>query len=92
MNKRPDKSRHDDALDENRIGKEIPLRTLKQAVASQLVAAMKNEEVSKARLAILMRTSRTQVDRLLDPESDVTLSSLLRAAAVVGRQVNVELV
>ena len=40
----------------------------------------------------LLRTSRTQINRLLDPASDVTLSSLQRAAALVGRQVRLELV
>ena len=39
-------------------------------------------------MAKLLHTSRTQVDRLLDPESDVTL----RAATLVGRQVRLELV
>jgi len=43
-------------------------------------------------MAVLLRTSRTQVDRLLDPKNDVTLSSLQRAAGVVGRRVHVELV
>ena len=53
---------------------------------------MKARGVSKAGMAKLLHTSRTQVDRLLDPESDVTLSSLQRAAALVGRQVGLELV
>jgi hypothetical protein len=37
-------------------------------------------------------TSRTQVDRLLDPKNDITLSSLQRATAMVGRRVTIELV
>jgi antitoxin HicB len=54
---------------------------------------MKKKHVSKARLAkLLLRTSRTQVNRLLDPASDVTLSSLQRAAKLVGREVRLELV
>jgi hypothetical protein len=40
----------------------------------------------------LLKTSRTQVDRLLDPKNDITLSSLQRAAAIVGRRVTIELV
>ena len=43
-------------------------------------------------MAGLLKTSRAQVDRLLDPENDVRLSSLQRAAAMVGRRVIVELV
>jgi len=43
-------------------------------------------------MAALLKTSRTQVDRLLNPKSDITLSSLQRAAAMVGRRVMIELV
>ena len=53
---------------------------------------MKKRRVSKAGVAKLLHTSRTQVNRLLDPSSDITLSSLQRAAALVGRQVRLELV
>ena len=48
--------------------------------------------VARLRMAKLLNTSRTQVDRLLDPKNDITLGSLRRAAAKVGRRVNVELV
>jgi len=57
-----------------------------------LEEAMKKKHVSKAGLAKMLRTSRTQVNRLLDPASDVTLSSLQRAAKLVGREVRLELV
>ena len=46
----------------------------------------------KNKMETLLKTSRTQVDRLLDPKNDITLGSLQRAAAIVGRRVNVELV
>ena len=48
--------------------------------------------VSPYKMAKLLKTSRSQVDRLLDPNSDITLSSLQRAAAMVGRRVSIELV
>jgi len=38
------------------------------------------------------KTSRTQFDRLLNPKNNITLSSLQRAAAIVGRRVTIELV
>jgi hypothetical protein len=38
-------------------------------------------------MATLLKTSRTQVNRLLDPENDITLSTLQRAAALVGRKI-----
>jgi plasmid maintenance system antidote protein VapI len=53
---------------------------------------MKKKKISKSRMAALLNTSRTQVDRLLDPNNDITLSTLQRAAAVVGRRVSIELV
>jgi antitoxin HicB len=82
----------DDFLKEEGIFEEAQAQAIKEVVAWQLEEAMKKKQVSKARLAKLLRTSRTQVNRLLDPESDVTLSSLQRAAALVGRQVRLELV
>ena len=65
---------------------------VKEVVVSQLTAAMQKQSLSKARLAFLLKTSRSQVDRLLDPSRDVTLSTLQRAAALVGRKVQIELV
>jgi hypothetical protein len=53
---------------------------------------MKEKKISKNRMAALLKTSRTQVDRLLDAKNDVTLSSLERAAAIVGRRVSIQLV
>jgi antitoxin HicB len=53
---------------------------------------MEKQSLSKARLAALLKTSRSQVDRLFDPTRDVTLSTLQRAAALVGRKVQIELV
>jgi antitoxin HicB len=53
---------------------------------------MKKKKISKSRMAALLKTSRSQVDRILDPKRDITLSSLQRAAALVGQRVRVELV
>ena len=53
---------------------------------------MRQKNISKNKMATLLKTSRTQVDRLLDPKNDITLGSLQRSAAMVGRRVNVELV
>jgi plasmid maintenance system antidote protein VapI len=53
---------------------------------------MKKRKISKNKLATLLKTSRTQVDRILDPKNDITLGSLQRAAAMVGRRVTIELV
>ncbi len=65
---------------------------MKEVVAWQLAEAMKKKKISKNKMAALLKTSRTRVDRLLDPKNDITLSSLERAAAMVGRRVLIELV
>jgi antitoxin HicB len=51
---------------------------------------MREKKISKNKLAILLKTSRTQIDRILDPKNDITLGSLQPAAAMVGRRVTIE--
>jgi len=82
----------DDFLKEEGIFEATQTKAIKEVVAWQLGQAMKKKRISKARMATLLKTSRTQVDRLLNPETDITLSSLQRAAAMVGRRVRVDLV
>ncbi len=82
----------DDFLKTEGIFEEVQTQAIKELVAWQLGEAMKKRGVSKSSMAKLLHTSRTQVNRLLDPSSDITISSLQKAAALVGRQVRVELV
>ncbi len=79
-------------LKEEGVFEEAQAQAIKEVVAWQLAEAMKKEKISKNRMAMLLKTSRTQVDRLLDPKNDITLGSLQRAAAMVGRRVHIELV
>lgn len=66
---------------------------LKEIIADQLREAMKAQGLTKTAMAARMKTDRRQLDRLLDPaNSSVTLSTLRRAAAAVGRSLRVELV
>lgn len=92
MSKKHMGSSIDDFLREEGIFEEAQAQAVKEVVAWQLAQAMKKKKISKSRMAELLKTSRTQVDRLLDPKNDITLSSLQRAAAVVGRRVSIELV
>jgi antitoxin HicB len=92
MSKKHTGSSIDDFLKDEGIFDEAQAQAVKEVVAWQLAEAMKKKRISKARLATLLKTSRSQVDRLLDPKNDVTLSSLQRAAAILGRRVTVELV
>jgi len=82
----------DDFLKEEGIFEEAEAQAVKEVIAWQLAEAMKKQKISKNRMAALLKTSRTQVDRLLDPKNDITLSSLQRAAMVVGRRVSIQLV
>lgn len=92
MSKRRVGSSLDDFLKNEGIFDEAQAQAVKEVVAWQLAEAMKARSLTKARMAVLLKTSRSQLDRLLDPKNDVTLSSLQRAAAIVGRKVRIELV
>src|SRR5580704_7100870 len=82
----------DDFMKREGIFEESQAQAVKEVVAWQLDEAMKKQKISKNRMAKLLRTSRTQVDRILNPKNDITLSSLQRAAAMVGCRVTIELV
>ena len=92
MSKKHMGSSIDDFLKEEGIFEEAQAQAIKEVVAWQLAQAMKKKKISKSRMATMLKTSRTQVDRILDPKNDITLSSLQRAAAMVGRRVTIELV
>ena len=92
MSKKHMGSSLDDFLKEEGDFDEAQTQAIKEVVAWQLAAAMKKKDLSKSKMAALLKTSRSQVDRLLDPNNDITLSSLQRAAAIVGQRVNIELV
>jgi predicted XRE-type DNA-binding protein len=91
MSKKHMGSSVDDFLKGEGIFAEAQAQAIKQVVAWQLAQAMKKKKISKSRMAALLKTSRTQVERLLDPKNDITLSSLQRAAALVGPRVTIEL-
>ncbi len=79
----------DDCLKEEGIS----ARAIKRVLARQLDALMADQKITKAELARRMKTSRAQLDRLLDPQNEsVTLATLTRAAHAVGRNLRVELV
>ena len=92
MSKKNLASSIDDFLKKEKIFEEAQAQAVKEVVAAQLAKAMKRKKISKARMAVLLKMSRSQVDRILDPKRDITLSSLQRAAASVGQRVVIELV
>ena len=83
----------DDFLETEGLLEEASAKAAKKALAWQLEKAMKEKRVTKAALARKMKTSRAQLDRLLDPENQsVTLKTLTRAAELLGMRVTIELV
>ncbi|HMK88380.1 MAG TPA: Fis family transcriptional regulator [Methylocystis sp.] len=66
---------------------------IKEIIAEQIAAAMKEQGLTKVAMAARMKTSRRQLDRLLNPAiPSVTLDTLNRAASAVGRSLRIELV
>lgn len=86
-------SSFDSFLREEGIYQETTANAIKRVLARQIEAAMKEKQFTKAEMARRMHTSRAALDRLLDPEYDaITLSTLRKAAAAVGRELRLELV
>lgn len=93
MKKKNIGSTFDNWLSEEGIFEEVTVAGLKRVLARQIVAAMKEKHFSKTEMARRMHTSRTTLGRLLDPEHDaVTLSTLRKIAAAVGRELRPEFV
>jgi antitoxin HicB len=85
-------SSFDDFLKEDGIYEEAHSIAIKRVLAWQIAQAMKEQRISKRKMAELMHTSRTQVERLLDPENNsVQLNTIQRAAGIVGRRLVIEL-
>ena len=83
----------DDWLKEEGWYDEIKALVEKEIIAKQLAQAMKKKKITKQRMAELMKTSRAQVDRPLDPDKgSATIESLQRAARIVGRELRLQLV
>jgi antitoxin HicB len=79
-------------LEEEGLREEVEVLAQKRVIAWQIEQAMKEAGISKVEMARRMRTSRTQVDRLLDPDhGQVQLDTLQRAARAVGRTLKLEL-
>jgi antitoxin HicB len=83
----------DDLLDAEGTREAFQAVAIKEVLAWQIEQAMKAQHLSRKALAERMGTSRSQISRLLDPkDGNVTLLTLQRAAAIIGRKVRLELV
>jgi len=97
MTKRIEKGRigqsFDDFLKEQGRHEKSTNQAVKRVLAYQLEAAMRAQLLSKTAFAKKLKTSRAQLDRLLDPDNThVTLDALARAANAVGRKLKLELI
>ena len=85
-------SNFDDFLKEDGIYEEVQARALKRALAEQLDDAMHSGKLTKVSMAQRMSTSRSQLDRVLDPSNlSIQLDTLIKAASAVGRTVEIRL-
>lgn len=82
----------DEFLERDGLLAETEDAAIKEIIADQIKVAMDKKGLSKSEMAARMKTSRRQLDRLLDPQNtSVTLGTLRRAASAVGRNLRVEL-
>ncbi|MFB2767727.1 helix-turn-helix domain-containing protein [Pelatocladus sp. BLCC-F211] len=93
MNKNPYVgSSLDDLLEEEGTLEEINLIAIKRVIAWQVKQTMEQRNLTKTEMAKQMNTSRSSLDRLLDPNNtSVTLDTIDRAARVIGKRVHFEL-
>lgn len=82
----------DEFLAEEGTREAVKAEALTRVIAWQLSQEMRRRGITKAALAEQMHTSRAQVDRILKAKGNVTIESLQRAVALVGRRLRVELV
>ena len=82
----------DEFLEKDGILAETEDAAIKEIIADQIKVAMDKQGLNKTEMAARMKTSRRQLDRLLDPDNpSVTLATLRRAASAVGRHLRVDL-
>jgi plasmid maintenance system antidote protein VapI len=83
----------DEFLAEQGILEDCEDRAIKAIIADQIASAMQDQGLTKSAMADRMKTSRRQLDRLLDPDTpSVTLDTLRRAAKALGRNLHIEFV
>jgi antitoxin HicB len=96
MTKKPNPHRGsslDDLMKQEGVYEEFQAAAIKGVIAWQLQQAMERQGISRTEMALRMNTSRAQLNRLLDAKTgNVTVATLARAAAVLGREIKVELV
>jgi antitoxin HicB len=85
-------SSFDSFLEVEGIREEVEAVAIKRVLAWQLAQAMREQQKTKQAMAKQLRTSRSQLDRLLDPQNAaVTLDTMSRAARALGKRLIVRI-
>ena len=85
-------SSFDDFLKEEGILEEVETRAIKRALVMEIQKAMEKRAFTKIRLAKHLRTSRSHLDRLLDPDNtSLTLLTMGKIAHALGRRLDIQL-
>lgn len=86
-------SAFEDYLAEQGTLEQTNATAIKRVLAWQLERAMAEQSISKNQMAKVMQTSRSQLDRILDPDNDrIQINTLVAAAKALGRELRIELV
>ena len=85
-------SHFDDFLEEEGVLAEAQAMAVKRVIAFQIEELMKEQKLNKTQLAKWMKTSRSALERLLDPDNpSVTLLTIERAAKALGKRIRIEI-
>lgn len=85
-------SKFDDFLQDEGLLAEAEATAVKRVLAHQIEKEMAERHISKSALASMMQTSRSSLDRLLDPENpSVTLLTLESVALALGKKLRVQI-
>jgi len=82
----------DDFLKEEGIYESAKAEAVMRVISWQIAEEINKKGITKTQMAEQMHTSRAQVDRILKAKGNVTIETLQRAAALVGREIRLELV
>jgi len=86
-------SNFDDFLQQEGLLAEVEATAIKRVIAFQITELMKEHNLSKKAMAKQMKTNRSAIDRLLDPQNEsVTLQTLERAALVLGKRLQINFI
>ena len=88
MNKKHVGSNFDDFLESQGMLEECRASAIKFKLAHELKKAMGQQKISKAEMAKRLKTSRTGIDRLLDPKNtSITLNTMAKVASLLGKRI-----